>query len=244
MANPSHNIDNVKERVRKLLARATDQAGTPEGDACFAKAFDIMARYGFEERDLNSADLGDELDHRIYDLYGAYTDMQGTLLTALCRGLHCEAVCDSTRRSTKIHCVHVFGLRRHLDRMDMLYTFLRPTMLTLANRHDAQFKRFGGSSVVRKRSFMRGFATTMAHRLREAEGNIHGDDGRYALALLDDASRAEQAMRDYYDHIGGTLKQQGRNYQTDAHSFLGGSAAAQNQDLGQERVSRNPALPA
>ena len=34
-----NNIDKIERRVRALLAQATDQAGTPEGDAFQARAF-------------------------------------------------------------------------------------------------------------------------------------------------------------------------------------------------------------
>ena len=45
----ARDTDDLKSRVQKLLNQAADREGTPEGDTFYEKAFDLMARYGFDE---------------------------------------------------------------------------------------------------------------------------------------------------------------------------------------------------
>lgn len=239
----ANNIDSIKERVRKLLDRAADQEGTPEGDACFSKAFEMMSTYGFQERDLDSPDEGDAVGHKEYVLTGAYTDKQATLLMYLAHGLHCTTIFNAVPKSTKIYSVNVFGLKRHLDRLDMLFVLLKPKMLLLANRHIQRYPSFDRSPIVRKRSFMQGFSCMMGERLTAAEGKARHCDDRYAVALLNDAEQADQAMRDYCRKHGLRLAKSNRKHQVDPDAFQGGAAAAHDQDLGQTRVGRAPALP-
>ena len=94
------NIDKIKERVQKLLNQAADQEGTAEGEAFYRKAFDLMATYGFEERDLDSPGANDEVITREFRFAGSYTDMQSQLLSYLVAALHCVAFRHGKRNST------------------------------------------------------------------------------------------------------------------------------------------------
>lgn len=233
--------EKLKDRVQKLLNQAKDREGTPEGDSFYAKAFELMATYGFEERDLTTADAGDEVDSREYTFRGSYTDMQAKLLFAICTALHCTGFSQRVYHSTRIANATVFGLRRHLERVDMLYGLLLPVMLSGAQavRADA----FGDSTVVKRRSFMTGFALSIQDRLTSAEDTAASQDGKYALALLDDASKAESAQEDYLALHGLFLGRFSSNRSMDADAFFAGQDAGDRSDLGQARVKARPALP-
>lgn len=238
------DIDKIKERVQKLLNQASDREGTPEGDAFYAKAFGLMATYGFAERELGATSTGDDIMHKEYQFHGSYTDMQSRLLLTIARALHCTGFYQRKYNSTKVESATVFGLRRHMDRVDLLYALLLPVMLAGAQRLRAE--SFIDSVVVMRRSFMTGFAAQVGERLAAAEATVaHDQKAReaYALALIDDAALAEHAAEHYAaEHdliLGGARSQRS----LDVHAYAKGWDAGGNTDLGQARVAARPALP-
>ncbi len=233
--------EKLKQRVQKLLNQAKDREGTPEGDVFYEKAFAMMAQYGFEQRDLHQADDGDAVEHRHYQFTGSYTEMQAHLLHAIAAGLHCTGFTYRVPRSTRVESVTVFGLRRHLDRMDMLYSLLLPVMMAGARRQRA--KSWAQSTVVLRRSYMGGFAASIASRLVAAEARAAEADGEYALMLLDDSDKAHAAQADYLAQEGLYLTGHQSNRSLDANAFFEGHDAGDRSDLGQTRVQARPALP-
>ena len=115
--------DKIKQRLQKLLNQARDREGTPEGDAFYARAFELMAEYGYEQRDLDTDD-GDEVGQRTYEFAGAYTEMQANLLLTIAFALHCTGFSQRVYNSTRMKDAVIFGCARHLERVDMLYLSL------------------------------------------------------------------------------------------------------------------------
>lgn len=238
------NIDTIKTRVQKLINQAKDQHGTPEGDAFMERAVAIMARYGFDERDLTSPDADDEITSHEITFTGSYTQQQAQLLMKIAEALHCKAFCVAADRSNRATSATIFGARRHIERVNMLYALINPMMLTLAKRDDVvTFENYGTSAVVRRRSFMLGFAHRLAERLSEAEGTVADDGGQYAVALRDDAERARTAYEERLAELGATFRKPSR-VRYDEHSAANGRAAADATDIGQTRVANRPALTA
>ncbi|AQQ14396.1 hypothetical protein CGLAU_02055 [Corynebacterium glaucum] len=235
------DIDKIKEKVQKLLNQASDRQGTPEGDSFYAKAFDLMATYGFDQRDLAAPDDGDEVIHKTYRFAGAYTDMQSRLLFAIARALHCTGFFQGVRNSTRVEEATVFGLRRHMERVDMLYSLLAPVMITGARRLRAD--SWADSTVVIRRSFMTGFAATIEHRLSQAEETIAQGDQGYALALIDDSLAADLARDAFVHEAGLYLNSRQQHRSLDADAYFRGRDAGDMTDLGQTRVNARPALP-
>lgn len=235
-----NSIDKIKQRVHKLLNQAADRSGTPEGDVFYSKAFELMASYGFDERDLNHADQGDDIAVEEVELSGSYTDMQALLLSGMAGALHCEALSVGVRNSTKVRRVMVFGLRRHVDRLILLFSMLMPQMVAKALDQPAQP---GYSTVVSRRSFMSGFASQVAARLSEAEETVAAASTGYELALIDDASRAAAARDNYLEvnNLYATSKHSQRSM--NATAYYSGMDAGNSSDLGQTRLRQQPALP-
>ena len=236
------NIDKIKERVQKLLNQAADRAGTAEGEVFYQKAFDLMAAYGFEERDLENPSSGDEVIMRTFALGGSYTDMQASLLINLCNTLHCMAYMESARRSRKVSAVTAFGLRRHLERVDMLYGVLNPQMAAGAQKISGN-RALGVATVVARRSYMGGFISVIAERLQAAEGTVAAGKGEYALALMGDRDKASDAMNEFAAQQGIEFTNRSSRATVDAGAFLQGVSAGETSDLGQTRVRARPALP-
>lgn len=236
------NIDKIKEKVQKLLNQAADRQGTPEGDSFYDKAFALMATYGFEERDISACDEGDSPTHKTYTFDGSYTDMQSRLLLAIAGALHCTGFWKSASYSTRVEEVTLFGLRRHMERVDMLYSLLMPVMM--AKARELQRRSEFDSLVVSRRSFMSGFAYRIAQRLEAAEETVASSNDGYGLVLIDDLSAAENARDDYAAQHGLAIAAaQASKRSLDPAAFFQGQDAGSMTDIGQTRVRARPALP-
>lgn len=246
--------DKIKQRVQKLLNQARDQEGTPEGDAFYARAFELMAQYGYEQRDLRDNDDGSEVGQRAYEFSGAYTDMQANLLLTIARALHCSGFTQRVYNSTRIKDAVIFGCARHLERVDMLYALEVPgervdmlyALLQPAMLADAQLVRashWGESAVVRRRSFMSGFASSIGTRLAAAEKTVEDSDSGYGLVLLGDYDKAAAARDEFAAAEGFVLSGYSSKRSFDPDAYSAGHAAGERSDIGQTRVRARPALP-
>ncbi|MHA2788063.1 DUF2786 domain-containing protein [Corynebacterium sp. S7] len=234
--------NKIKERVQKLLNQAADREGTPEGDAFYDKAFALMASYGFDERDLSTQQDADNVGRKTFAFSGAYTDMQAYLLNSIVHGLHCVAFSSGTYRSTKVKQMMVFGTERHLDRVDLLFTLLNAQMIAQAKNVRAQTE-LGVSVIVARRSFMVGFASRVGERLRQAEKTMSNSSSGYAVALIDDAVKAEEARAAFAEAEGITLASSKSRRSMDTDSYFQGVNAGNGSDIGQTRLRNRAALP-
>ncbi|QPK83545.1 DUF2786 domain-containing protein [Corynebacterium qintianiae] len=232
----------IKGKVQKLLNQAADRQGTAEGEIYYRKAFELMASHGFDERDLAAPDEGDDVVHKVFEFAGAYTEMQSTLLLAMSSSLHCTGFAQRVHRSTRISSATVFGLRRHLDRVEMLFTLLNPVMIAQARGVSAEAWE-DVSTVVKRRSFMSGFARQIGARLSEAEHRVADDRDEYALVLVDDVEKAQQAQEEYAAMRGLLFSHYHSQRSFDGVAYGQGVEAGSRSDLGQTRVWARRALP-
>lgn len=231
---------SIKSKVQKLLAKAASTEGTPESDIFYDKAFELMARHGLSESELPGAEP-QSMDRLTVTFTGAYTDMQMQLLNNLAYALHCACVAVRKYRGVRVSAATVYGAKRHLERVELLYHLLRPNMLALAVDHAPGGE---GATVARRRSFMQGFAAGIHRRLREAEDSVARDEPGYAVQLRDESQRAEDYMRKMLAQEQVSVKDYRSKRKLDARSYASGGQAAQRTDIGQTRVDTRRALPA
>ena len=234
------DIDKLKARVQKLLAQAADREGTPEGDSFYSKAFDLMAAYGFNERDL-SRPQAESVGHRTYDISGSYTDMQSKLLITIANSLHCTGFYHRIYNSTRVKTATIFGRSDHLDRVDALYSLLMPAMLAGARR--LRTTNLAESIIVTRRSYMTGFTARIGQRLAESEQRVTKESDAYALALIDDAEQARDALEQFAEARGMLLSKDASRRLFDPVAYGQGHADGDMSDIGQRRVRSRPALP-
>lgn len=237
----SNKTDKIKSKVQKLLAQAADREGTSEGEVFLARALELMAQYGFEERDLKSDSEMDEVIHRSFSLSGSYTDMQSLLISNIARALHCTGFHSSPYRSSAVTEINVFGLKRHVERVEMLYSMLTPHMVSGAMK----LRSHGfpdASTVTKRRSYMKGFVTTIYVRLKEAESAVSDAGSEYALALLSDLEKAKSAMNEYGIEHGLSFGKSESRGTVDSFSYSSGASAGRGMDLGQERFAGKIAI--
>ncbi|MDU0478711.1 DUF2786 domain-containing protein [Staphylococcus chromogenes] len=230
-------MEKTKERIRKLLAQAADQEGTPEGEVFYQKAFELMARYGLEQSDVPAEDYHGQATYADYSFDGVYTDLQARLLLTIANALHCVGVQDVGYRSTRVHSATIFGLPGHLERVDMLYSILRLNML--AGAYD-----IAGRVGLRRarRSFMLGFCMAVGHRLAEAEDRVAAEHQAHAIALVDDREKANQALETYLTSQGVSVFTRKTKPSLDPEAYGAGVQAGARSDIGQNRVSNRHAI--
>lgn len=233
--------ETIKTKVEKLLRLAADQEGTPEGDACRDKAFELMAQYGVEESQLQPEDAQGAV-RRDVKLSGTYTDMQYILLNALGTELHCQVLMFRIPHSSRVQEAVLFGRKHHVDRVMMLYGVLSPTMILGATKMAEMWPDSHVSVTTQKRSWMRGFISQIATRLRDIESSYTEDYQRTSsdgsvesggLVLRRDVEAGEDLMREYFPHVRRT---RGGPRRFDPHSFAHGVREGTAADLGQTRV--------
>lgn len=232
------NIDKIKTKVQKLINQANDRQGQPEAEAFMARAVELMAKYGFEERDLDRADAGDEIISQTIEFSGSYTDMQARLLTGIAQALHCDSFGSKRARSTKWNSLTLFGKRRHIERVAILFPLLNAQMASQSKNPSLSGNIFT-STVTQRRSFMLGYIGTITNRLTRMENSAADgteDSNRYAVALVDDAEAAKAALRDHLNKSGMSVGSDRARYRADQGAMRNGSNAANRADLGQARM--------
>ena len=99
------------------------------------------------------------------------------------------------------------------------------------------------STVVRRRSFMTGFASRIGERLAAAEGAMAQQSTGYALALRADVTAAQQAAEHFAETLQLTLSADRAQRMFDSAAYVRGQCAGDTADIGQVRVQAKPALP-
>jgi len=251
------NIEKLKDKVAKLLRQAEDVVGTPE-EACFqAKAFELMAKYGIDEAQVDAAKRGlDVSDLRdaikwVVTIEGKYASAQMMLLHNIATSLHSKTVYTKNRH-TGVLSMFVYGVPTHVERIKMLWAILQPQMMRLVDKvrpaedlrgykreynYDThQYEVVGRTSgtgrlKTYRRSWIAGFGATVGDRLRVEETKALESDSSGALVLFaGDTERAALALRQNHPRLGrGTsTKIDSSGY---AHGQRDGRSAAFNQAL-------------
>ncbi|MBF9128444.1 DUF2786 domain-containing protein [Plantactinospora sp. S1510] len=233
--------DAMLSKIRKLLAKAEDQACTAaEAEAFTAKATELIARYGVDRALLAARDPGtDPVGDRVIDVPAPYALDKTGLLAGVADALRCRSV---RRRGGDGFVMHLFGFGSDLERVDVLFTSL---LVQAAHGLSAARVPLGEHPAAFRRSWLAGFAGAVAGRLRQAEAAAastprSGSAPSLALVLADRSALVERRLAETYPRlrtagrrrlVGGGLDQ--------------GAAAGHRADLGGTglRSARSAPLP-
>ncbi|APC43132.1 hypothetical protein SEA_KERBEROS_84 [Mycobacterium phage Kerberos] len=247
----------MQDKVAKLLRQAEDVAGTPEEAVFQAKAFELISKYGIDMAQVQATKEGldvSELPDAIrweWTFSGKYEAQQVLLLHGIVQALHCKAVLNTMRRAEggKAQRLIVFGVPRHIERVEFLWSLLRPQMLRLVEtvRPDGGFaprykydyvtgeykkKSTAGQLKSYRRSWIAGFAQTIGERLRAEENRaLEGSTGNALVLFRGDAERAAVALREAFPR---TTRARGRtryDHNGYAHGQRDGRSATMNHAL-------------
>ncbi|AVJ50825.1 hypothetical protein SEA_OLANP_82 [Mycobacterium phage OlanP] len=213
----------MQKQVAKLLRHAEDVVGTPEEAVFMAKAFELIAKYGLDmasiEADKQGLDTSDMPDAIKWSarIDGKYTAQQVLLLHGIVIALHCKAVLTHEVSSgTRMPVLHVFGVPRHIERVQFLWEILRPQMLRLVDsvrpaegftpRYTYDYrtgeyrqKKTSGQLKSYRRAWIAGFAQTVSERVKAQEDKVLESADSGALVLYrGDKERAALALREAF----------------------------------------------
>lgn len=235
-------------KIRKLLAKAENDATTPEEAELYtAKAASLIADYGIDQA-LLAADLPESsvVGDRVVRVDAPYARDKAELLSAVAVRLRCRAVhmTDRTSEGNRF-AVHLFGHESDLARADLLFTSLLMQASTWLSRTPVPGLE---NKAAFRRSWLAGFRLAISRRLesseRRAESNAASRAQRQGravgLVLADRSLEVDRALRDTYPRLGKV-----RSRQLSGTGMTGGWVAGQRADLGGERLrNRDPeALP-
>lgn len=225
----------MQTKVAKLLRQAESVVGTPEEAVFHARAFELMAKYGIELATIEQARRG--LDAKIPDaikwtvtIEGKYVPQQGLLLFGLIQTLHCELVYYPYPDR---YPVEVYGVRRHIHRIQALWEILQPQAVRLVETARPPGNPTAGETRRYRRAWIAGFAARVRERLEEQEAKAIESADAGALVIYDDDARRALSRRqkDYPGRLrkaGPLTSYSAAGY---AHGQRDGASAAMNRSL-------------
>ena len=225
--------DRITDRIGKLFAKAESVAGTPEEQVFLDKAYALLAKHGIEEalaRTGVDAARAAEIVESVTELRGKYLSDQEVLFSAIALTLHCA--CVRSRYGTGPIEMRLYGARRHVERVEMLFGHLVALMMGGAALQRSPEP--GIATVTYRQSYMRGFALEVRARLAAAEAEAvveAGESSGAEMVLRSDAARAVEELHRRHRRLGVA-----RTAPRHGVGLADGAAAAARLDLGGARV--------
>jgi hypothetical protein len=233
--------DPILAKIRKLLAKAEDDACTPaEAELFTAKAAELIAKYGIDQARLAEQDpTTDQVGDRVLVLDAPYALDKASLLHTVATALRCKTV-QRTRYmgGVKQISLHLFGYGADLDRVEVLFT-----SLLVQAAHALAVERVPAREhpAAYRRSWYAGYAVAIGRRLRDAESRATaaadqatpapGSGRSMALVLADRTVQVRAAVTTAYPRLTN-----GRARQLSGSGAGNGYAAGQRADLGSSRL--------
>ncbi|WP_050503004.1 DUF2786 domain-containing protein [Streptomyces monomycini] len=179
-------------KVRALLRKAEDRAATEdESRAFFAKATQLMAKYGIEQAVLEGLDQPAGPVDKVVEVHPPYAKEMRRLLSWIAEAMRCRSVYPGGKANR--HRVHLFGFEGDIQASEVLFASLRLQMLDGADRADRLHRPPGEDSRAYKRSWMLGFIREVTDRAKAAQ------------AAAREAAEHEQEVAEGGDRVGRTV---------------------------------------
>ncbi|MGW0861269.1 DUF2786 domain-containing protein [Streptomyces sp. NPDC002611] len=224
------------QKIRALLAKAEDPATTPqEAETYFAKAAELMAKYGIEQAML--ADVHPDLDRpadRVIRIEGAYAVDRIDLLNSILRPLRLKGIrLRDPRTQALAPEVHVFGYESDIDRAEMLFTSL---LLQAFNGMKHGRPQYWESVKGYRKTWLMGFSKAVEKRLEEIEARARGEAGETSAGRSAELVLADRAAVTLARYTAAYPDAQKSKRSVRGSGFDAGERAGNSADLGQSRV--------
>lgn len=232
--------NDVLEKVRRLLAQAESTPYEGEAGVFFAKAAELMARYGIERALLSAARHCDEKPEcRVIEITSPYARAKAVLLHCVAEASECKMFYSASGATAS---AEVFGFSSDLDSVEMLFTSLLLHAGTLLPRVQASGAERSSASA--RRAFVIGYATRIEERLVAARAKAVADEetangSSVALVVRDRRSMVQAAADKQVPRARKVRVSVGSRAGLEA-----GRRGADEADLGQPRIHSRLALPA
>jgi hypothetical protein len=258
---------NYAEKVAKLIAKAEGTDNQHEAEAFFAKAQELMTEWAITDAMVDAARgvSRDEIGQHTFVHGGVYSPEKGGLAWVVIRANGCKGVYWRSQgrsdRNVEIagkvfsdwYKLEATGFKSDLDRAAMLESSLQLQMAKAMNAAWRAEERSHMRQVENRRwhkSFMEGFASGVAKKLREATAagraaaekaaKMRGDGTSVELVVR---SRQEQVDEWYAQCYGDSLRtvnSGSRKY--DSGAYGAGNVAGSRADVGQSSLRGRQAL--
>jgi hypothetical protein len=250
------NGDDVTKyvaRLKALLATATSQAGTPEGDLAQAKAFEFMHKYGIDASMLTDEVQAEEKrvcrTIEIHSIYASQLQFLAGNIADAVVGTHPLIAGKGNRRY-----VYVYGYDTAALTVQMLYATLSMQVLSdvssgrawqAALRDDPRLRGYSDMDrFVWRRSYIESFAIIIWRRLCDTrQATVDASGSGAELAVVD----REQRIKDWAsEFVSGKKAKPSRETRMDYAGLNAGAEAGRRADLGDGSStlggSKRPAL--
>lgn len=244
-----NNVDmSIVDKVRKILAKAESTDSEAEAETFYAKATELMQQHMIDEAMLIASGKAekDEIDKLVVKYGSTYWLAWRTVLTNLgfAFGFRCLLIDNGKNGS-----MAWFGWRSKLHLAEMLLASLEIQVERAANNHMRAYVspydlEIDGAAPIRedrfkeKRSFIEGFGSTVANRIREQrnltrreESAKHQSDGSLLPVLVD----RDRQLKDFFDNLS-TRPARLKNHAVNASGFGAGRRAGETADINNPRL--------
>jgi len=231
-----------RDKIAKLLAKAERTDNEHEAEAFTAKAEALMLQYGIERAELQAAGKvqAEEIVEKTVNWSTIYAPTWGSFLYTLSFAWGDLTVLQSRYGKDHVRS-YVIGHERDVEDFLILVTSLQlqaTTAMKRFRRENAEERRYNTihENFVIDRSFLGGFASTCASRLRAMRREVREETPTTpgaALVLASKQDRVDAWVAEKYPKLG-----KGRSSRAQ-HSSTGSAAgrvAGQRADLGGKRV--------
>lgn len=194
-------IDKIAVRIAKLLAQAEDAArgGRPLEEQTFqVKAFEMMAKYGVDERTARAAREGmdtkieAQAEYIYQTMEGKYKPVQATFFYHFAEAMHCKSILVGGRRGNVT--VQVFGMPEHLRRVQLMWSLLQPQLLRGMKTAEPPFGySHSGELRTYRRNWVLGYQNAVVERVRNAETALAAKTEGVVALYKNDLVKAEEA---------------------------------------------------
>lgn len=230
-----------EDTIRKLLAKAERTENEHEAAAFFAKAEELMIKWGIENVTTEEA-KSEKIEVRQFRVYDPYTKAQVNLAAAVARGFNCRVFYSDSYTNRKGEykqyvvgaTVTVVGFSGDVTQFDLLFNALNVHMpLALKDyMRSPEAKASWSSRHVQTNSFYSGFVNKVSSRLQErvrvVKEEVAPTGSSTALVLLDRKAQVDEYMSENFNLRQGRATRR----QTDSRAYGAGSVAGSSANLG------------
>lgn len=161
-------MDNIKEKIQKLLNMASDETGNEhEMNIALKKATELMNKWNL---DINTV-MGQSLEVQVYkfDFYRWTSELY--YLTGLLMQLSdtCGFYQNGSKKYNNFAALHISGRTRDIENFIYLFEFIRKTLNKESNKYKLSIRKSGTDkrNHIETKSFRFGFIDVMARKLNE-----------------------------------------------------------------------------
>lgn len=216
------------EVVRKLLALAERAGSEAEAELSRNKALALMQRYAIDEAMLGAAPDSDaKIGSRRFVLH-EWVKPKGEMLSWIGDAFGCQTIKHTNESSIGRAVLTVYGWESDLEAVEVLFASLEiQAMRELRMARTRKPARVNGQSFTR--SFLVGFASSVALRLQEQRAGAVAESSTGTDLVLVDRSKA---VSDYFKKENPRVRSARGSAITDGSGYGAGQAAGARADLG------------